>query len=112
MAFEGELKSLLSPLFSGGFHPTLNKSKEPSYPYGTYYNVAGSPLTIHSGARKRRRVQLDIFANSYGEAKTLEVQVDDALEASTIACSLINSVDAYEEVQGVYRLILEYYMWA
>ncbi len=111
MAFEGDLKNLLNPLFDGGVLPGVNNAKEIVYPYATYFNVAGSDLTIHSGAKKRRRVQLDIFATSYGGAKTLEKQVDDALDGSSIACTLINSMDAWEETPGVYRCIIEYYMW-
>jgi hypothetical protein len=111
MAFEGDLKSLLSPLFSGGFHPVINDGEDITIPYGTYFNVSGSDLTIHSGNQKRRRVQIDAFAKSYAAASVLAFNIDKELDESTIACSLINQTDAYEETPGVFRTILDYYMW-
>ena len=112
MAFEGDLYALLNPLFTGGFYPVINNAKDVTLPYGTYFNVHGSDLTIHTGTGKRRRVQIDIFAESYYAVNVLGVDVDNELDSSSIACALINQTDAYEETPGVYRLILEYYMWA
>lgn len=112
MALEGDLKALLSPLFSGGVHPVVNNGKTINYPYATYFNVSGSAVTIHSSGTKQRRIQIDIFANSYGEAKRLYAQAETALENSSITCAYITDSDAWEETPGVYRQISEYYMWA
>jgi hypothetical protein len=112
MAFEGDLQDILEPLASGGCYPVINDSASITYPYITYTGIFKAKLTIHSGTQNKRRVQIDVFGNTYGDVKSLMEDIDTALETSGVACAFINEVDAFEEVPRTYRGILEYYFWA
>ena len=121
MSTEGDLQAILAPLVGGRCYPIVNTSQTITYPYITFQVISNIPdmnLEGPSGL-EYNRVQIDIFATTYGAAKTLKGLVKNALQAAAdedFADRLHNVclfvMDEYEEETSSYREILEYGIWS
>jgi hypothetical protein len=109
---EANIQSTLGALVSGRCYPLVNTSATITAPYITFQVISQSALTVTATEQKKMRVQVDLFATTYGAARTLLASVEAAMEAATtFESSLIMSFDGYEEVSKEYRVTLDYYVW-
>jgi hypothetical protein len=114
MTIEGTIHTLLSPFVAGRCYPIINTSTTIVSPYITYQVISASPLLVteNSADPEKMRVQVDVWATTYGEAKTLAKSVKSAIGASKeFASALEMSMDMYEEVSKEYRVMIEFYIW-
>jgi len=112
MSFQGDLQAVLAPLATGGCYPVANDSESIVFPYITFTGISWQGVVIHNSSEGKRRIQIDVFGTSYNEVHTLQATIDTTLNASSLNCSKINEIDAFEEETKNYRGILEYYFWA
>lgn len=114
MAIEGQIQALLGALVSGRCYPIINTSTDIVSPYITFQVIDESPVTVVKAPDniENRLVQIDIWAETYGTAKSLEKQVKAAMNAASIANSPVASQDLYEAVSKEYRVLMEYSVWS
>lgn len=115
MLFEARLKLLLandpgvSALVGNRIYPRLPAT--PTLPAIRYTTINGGGYEYtHDGVSGRSvHVQLDTWANTYGEANELGDATKAAINARTWlgVCKIINDQDDYEEDTGFYRRIID-----
>ena len=114
MAIEGQIQALLGALVSGRCYPIINTSTDIVSPYITFQVITNSPETMVEAPEdiENRLIQIDIWAETYGTAKSLEKQVKATMNAASIANSPVASQDLYEAVSKEYRVLMEYSVWS
>lgn len=114
MAIEGTIQALLASLVSGRCYPLVNTSATIVKPYITYQVVSNVPtvsLTGPSGL-ENRRVQIDIWSDTYGASKALEIQVKAAMNSAPFVNIPLLSQDFYEEETKLYRVSVDFSVWS
>jgi hypothetical protein len=110
---ESTLQALLSPLAAGGCWPVANTSATIVYPYIVFYEIVRVPEMLSSDDLCARRLQIDCFARSYGEAKTLSNNIRGAIASSSLVSAYLSSMDGeYNEVTKDYQVINEFKVWS
>jgi len=108
---ESQLQTLLGNLATGRCYPLINTSTAIVTPYITYQVIHSSLMTVVSD-KEKMRVQIDVFATTYGAAKSLAQSVKSVIDTASFAgTSLIMNMDLYEEASKEYRVMLEFYIW-
>lgn len=75
-------------------------SSDPEYNIGGYSTLENS------------RIQIDTFAETYKEAKTVAGRIKLAMDAATaFSANMINDMDEYDPELQVYRVIQDYSCW-
>jgi hypothetical protein len=114
MAVEGDLQTLLGALVSGRCYP-VTAPDSPTKPYITYQVISNVPLVNLDGPEglENRRVQIDIWGDSYGAVKTLEVSVKSAMAgASFTNVPLPSPGEGYESDTKLYGVTMDYSVWS
>lgn len=112
--FEADLQTLLGNLVSGRCYPMVNTQATIVSPYITFQMIYAAPLLVtdsSSNGRQSARVQIDVWASTFGAAKTLARSVKTAFDGWAIPNVIIDTQDIYEGVSKEYRVILEYSIW-
>jgi len=108
---EASIQMLLGALCSNRCYPLINTQPTIVSPYITFQVIDGTPYKLGTTTEKIR-LQVDVWASTYGAAKTLAASVKTAINGATFAgTSLITNMDLYEEVSKEYRVLLEFYIW-
>jgi hypothetical protein len=105
------LQTLLGALVAGRCYPVINTANTVTSPYITFQLVYANQ---NLGTHEYDRYQIDVWATTFGAAKTLAGQVKAAMKAaavSSFANEHIGNQDLYEEVSKEFRVMLEYYIW-
>jgi len=81
-----------------------------TYPAITYFNVTPVPINHLKGesTTQNARIQVDIWAESYTEVKSLYLQVKTAMSAISL---FIGANEVYEDKTKLYRLSLDFSVW-
>jgi hypothetical protein len=114
MTIEATIQTLLGALCSGRCYPLINTSANIVSPYITFQVISSSPMLVteNSADPEKMRLQIDVWAETYGAAKTLAASVKTAIDTSTaFASALEMSMDLYEEESKEYRVMIEFYIW-
>ena len=86
-----------------------------TYPNVVYQRVSNMQVRTHSGvALERPRVQLSCWAKTYAECVATAQTVKAALDLNQTDFKLAtkeNELDAQEVETGLYRIILDFYVW-
>ena len=112
--FEADLQALLGALVGGRCYPVVNTQPTVVSPYITFQVIYSAPLLVTdvSTGRQRARLQIDVWAATYGGAKGLAKQVKEAMDGvGAVPNALLDAQDLYEEVSKEYRALLEYAIW-
>jgi hypothetical protein len=110
---EAQLQALLAPLAAGGCWPVVNTSATIVYPYIVFYEIVRVPEMLSSDDLCSRRIQVDVFAKSYGQAKALSESIRSAVAGSTLVSAYLSSMDGeYNPVAKDYQVINEFKVWA
>lgn len=117
MTVSATLKTLITPLVTGGCHNRVNKSTTITTPYVVFYEVSGVPENGISGylGLTRYRYQVDVIAKSQEQARSLALgTIKTAITTSaTLRGELIFQSDGqYSPVDKSHQYITEYTIWA
>lgn len=113
MTVEAQIQSLLAPLAAGGCWPVANTSATITYPYIVFYEIVRVPELLSSDDLCARRIQVDCFAKSYGQAKSMANSIRGAVASSSLVSAFISSMDGeYNAVTKDYQVITEFKIWA
>lgn len=114
MAIEGQIQALLGALVSGRCYPIVNTSTDIVSPYITFQVVAATPEVTLSGpsGTENMRVQVDVWAETFGGSKLLASQVKAAMQTASFVNVPVMSQDRYEEVTQEYRVSMDYSIWS
>jgi len=112
LAVEGDLKTLLGTLVSGRCYPLVAPDLTPT-PYIVYSVISNIPQTTLDGptGTENRRVQFDVWGDTYGAVKALEVTVKSTMAASVIRNLPLSTMDMYESETKLYRVTMDYSIW-
>jgi hypothetical protein len=114
MAIEGDIQSLLATLVSGRCYPLVNTSTTIIKPYITYQVVSSVPTVSLDGPSglENRRTQVDVWADTYGAAKALEIAVKSAMQGAYFVNIPLLAQDFYEEETKLYRVSMDFSVWS
>lgn len=113
MSIEGSVQAVLAVLVAGRCYP-LVAPDSPVTPYITYQVISNPALNVLSGDAgvSNRRFQVDVWADSYGAAKGLAASVTAAMASSALSNTKIGSHDQYEAEVKIYRVSMDFSVWA
>lgn len=82
-----------------------------TYPAITYFNVTPVPINHLKGESdtQNARIQVDIWAESYSEVKSLYLEVKTSMSA--ISSLFLGANEVYEDETKLYRLSLDFSVW-
>ena len=90
-----------------------NTSATIVYPYIVFYEIVEVSEMLDGGGPYSKRMQIDCFAKSYGDAKALANAVSDALKASAMVNVKLSQMDGpYNPVVKDYQVITEFNIFA
>ena len=106
---EAELYIQLQGLCEGRIYP-LTAPENATTPFITYQNINNRDLTSFKGENYANRYlfQIDVFAKSYLEAKTIKGAIHDAMYQFEYQPHDFTSRDLYEKDTELYRQLIEF----
>ena len=112
MSIEKNVQSTLGALVSGRCYPLVSPEK-PVTPYLIYQNVANTPeVTLSDGIPiSNTRMQIDCYAKTYGEVKSLSDAVQNAMANASYTNVPLMQQDLYESDVKLYRVQMDYSLW-
>lgn len=107
--------ALVSPPFSGRAYPVAAPAT-PVAPYLTYFRIfASEGLTLEknggTGNEINTRLQVDIWAKTYGEAQTKATQVKALLKDWACQNTVQSEQDLQDEETKLFRVLLDLSIW-
>ena len=83
------------------------------YPAVTYQRISNVPVysILGPSGLDQPRIQVDCWAETYAEAKTLAGEVRTAMEGAGFKGRLITDADDLDETVGAYRVTMDFYCW-
>ncbi len=112
MTIEQDIYNTLKTLASGRVYPLVIPEKS-VMPAITYLRIAYTPEnTLDGGATiDQIRIQVDTYANTYAESKTLANSVRSVMESASFKGTLQSDQDLFEPDVKLYRVTQDYYVW-
>ena len=109
---ETSIFDALKNLVSNRCYPLL-MPQDPTLPAIVFSRVASiAQNKLDSGASiDQVRIQIDCYASTYDEAKTLSASVRSAMEEADFKGTLQIDVDFYEPDLKIYRVVMDFYVW-
>ena len=109
---ETEIFEELKDLVASRCYP-LMMPQNPTLPALVYSRQASKPeYRLEGGSSLSQvRVEIDCYAKSYEEAKSLASQVRSAMELAAFKGTMIFDTDFYEPDVKLYRVVLDFYVW-
>jgi hypothetical protein len=109
---EANIQTKLGALCAGRCYPLINPAPVLGQSYIVFQEIFGRDMMITPPEKQEYRVQIDVYAATYGSVKTLAASAKSAMDNATeFATSMIDRFDGYEEISKEYRQTLEYYIW-
>lgn len=114
MSMQTEFVALVGPIVSGRVYPMGVTA--PVAPYLTYTRIAAveqSTLDANGGDGNaiNTRLQVDVWAQSYGDAQSKAAAVKAALKTWSIENVLLNEQDIYDAETKLHRVMLDISTW-
>ena len=112
MSIEQDIYTALSGIAGGRVYPLVIPENS-TMPAISYLRIASTPEnTLDGGATiDQIRIQVDTYAKTYAEAKTVSASVRSAMESASFKGTLQTDQDLYEPEVKLYRVIQDYYVW-
>lgn len=120
MSAETAIYSVLSTITDCEFFPVQYPDPD-TLPaaFGIYAKMGGESFSGLGGDSNvsRPRMQVSIYATSYGQVKSIEYAVKAAMKAANIAGTLVNvsasvPVDGFENETRYFYCHCDFYVWA
>lgn len=91
----------------------LTAPDQPQTPYAVYARVSANSENVLSGSSGliNTRLQIDVYAATYGEAQRCAAQVDALLSGWSVPSVSLAAQDLYEPDVKLHRVILDYSLW-
>ena len=114
MSMQTEFVALVGPIVSGRVYPM--GVTVPVAPYLTYTRIAAveqSTLDANGGTGNpiNTRIQVDVWAQSYGDAQAKAAAVKAALKTWSVENVLLNEQDIYDSETKLHRVMLDVSTW-
>jgi hypothetical protein len=102
----------LKGLVSNRVYPII-MPQNPTLPAVVYTRITNTPINVlgHQPTLDQVRVQIDVWANTYKESKTLAKSVRNAMETASFSATLQSDDESYEPETGLYRVSSDYYVY-
>lgn len=115
MSLQSDLVALIGPIFAGRCYPNVAPDA-PVKPYATYFRVASSEdVTLDDnggiGNASNTRIQIDVWADSYGDAQAKAALVETALKGWGVENIIESEQDMYEPETKLHRVMLDVSVW-
>lgn len=112
MTIEQDIYNTLDGLAGGRVYP-LVMPENGTKPAIVCLRIASTPEnTLNGGATiDQIRFQIDTYANTYAEAKSLSASVRTAMESASFKGTLQTDQDLFEPDVKLYRVTQDYYVW-
>ena len=112
MAVEGDIQTVLGALVANRCYPLI-APQETASPYIIYQVISTVPETSLDGptGTNRRRVQVDVYADTYGAAKVLEQSIGAAMQAADFTNLPLSATDLFESEVQLYRVTMDFAIW-
>ena len=112
MTIEQDIFNALDHLANSRVYPLVMPEKG-TIPAIVYIRIASTPEnTLNGGATiDQIRFQVDTYANTYAEAKSLSASVRTAMESASFKGTLQTDQDLFEPDVKLYRVTQDYYVW-
>lgn len=112
MTIEQDIFNALDHLASGRVYPLVMPEKS-VMPAIVFLRIASTPEnTLNGGATiDQIRFQVDTYANTYAEAKSVSASVRTAMESASFKGTLQTDQDLFEPDVKLYRVTQDYYVW-
>ena len=101
--------TLITSLTTNRIYPVIIPQNA-TLPHIAYTRVSGDRVNGLAGylTTERPKYQIDIYSDSYEQARTLSGRVHTVLNASTMAVILLSDTDLYEDDVSQYRVTNDY----
>lgn len=112
---EADLTTVLNGIALTGQNAWGNVAPDqPPTPYIVYSKVIGLPNNTLDGVAgtERHRFQIDVYATTYLQAKTVREQLKAAMAAAPFANIEIENQDFYESETKLHRIRSDWSIWA
>ncbi|MEN6474136.1 MAG: DUF3168 domain-containing protein [Syntrophaceae bacterium] len=103
----------VTSLASTRIYPVL-LPQDPTLPAITYQRISNDPQNTMGGHGDlyNPRIQIDAWARSYSEIKSLELAIRTAMEAASAFSALeMSDQDLYEPDMEIYRISIDFSCW-
>lgn len=109
---ENDIYTILSGVAGGRVYPLLIPEKSP-LPAISYSRIGTTPSRNMSGATTidQVRIQVDTYADTYAQAKSVGASVRSLLENSSAKAILQSELDFYESELRKFRVSQDYYVY-
>jgi hypothetical protein len=109
-----QLAALLTGATDAGMevHPVIAPDSATT-PYIVYQRVSGNSENVLSGdsGLVNTRMQIDIYADTYGAAVTIARQIDVLMAAWILQNVSVLSQDGYEDAVKLFRITSDFSIW-
>lgn len=101
--------TLITSLTTSRIYPVIIPQNA-TLPHIVYNRVSGDRVNGLAGylTAERPKYQIDIYSDSYEQARTLSGHVHTVLNASTLTVVLLSDTDLYEDNVNQYRVTNDY----
>lgn len=112
MTIEQDIFNALDGLVGGRVYPLVMPEKG-TKPAIVYTRIGSNPEnTLDGGATiDQIRIQVDTYANTYAETKTISASVRSIMESASFKGTLQSDQDLFEPDIKLYRVSQDYYVW-
>ena len=113
MTTEGLMQAQLAPLVTGRCYALVapDPSVKPYIVYQVISDVQVNSLDGFSGL-SNKRVQVDVYATSYGASKTLASSAKTAMSNAAFSNIHLSSQDLYENDTQLHRTSMDFSIWS
>ncbi len=113
MSIELDIQTLLGALVSGRCYPLVAPDSVVK-PYITFQVITEKELVVLDGptGTENKTVQVNVWAKTYGEAKTLKQSIKDVMKTAVFAnIPIPGGGDRYEPETQLYGEITDFSVW-
>jgi hypothetical protein len=112
LAVEGDIQTLLAALVSGRCYPLVAPELVVK-PYIVYSVISNVPSVSLDGPTdtEQRRIQVDVWGETYASVKGLEVTIKSTMAGSSIVNIPLSTMDLYESETKLFRISMDFSVW-
>ena len=110
---EGLIQAQIAPLVTGRCYP-LTAPDTVTKPYLVFSVISDVQVNHLEGFAElsNRRVQIDVYATSYGASKSLAIAVKAAMSTAVFTNTHLSSQDLFEPDTKLYRVTMDFSTWS
>lgn len=115
MSMQTEFVTLVTGITAGRVYP-MGAASSPVAPYITYSRVSAIEQTTldtngGTGNASNTRLQIDVWATTYGEAQSIAGTIKTALKGWSVENVILGEQDMHEPDTGLHRVLIDCSVW-